>query len=213
MSCLALLLLRTPGWRQFHAGLEPRIAPSRAPFPPVNMLSLSRRTAAPRVRPCGGTTITAICICSTYGSAETEARARIPACSQRAAHPDPHPPVLSIWQLLPVSHPRSHHRLRIRLWDLPHSHDLQWSLSFRNTGGSYDETGDFDSAFCSAVLMVMAGAALGQTYSSYVTGTQIHATANHWGNSPSHHLIDTVTIAVPVAVSRASLDPFRHVRR
>jgi hypothetical protein len=58
-----------------------------------------------------------------------------------------------------------------------------------------------------AVLALGTGAARGQTYSSYVTGTQIHATANHWGNSPSHHLIDTVTIAVPLAVSRASWAP------
>ena len=56
-------------------------------------------------------------------------------------------------------------------------------------------------------LALATGVARGQTYSSYVTGTQIHATANHWGNSPSHHLIDTVTIAVPVAVSRASWTP------
>ena len=47
----------------------------------------------------------------------------------------------------------------------------------------------------------------GQTYSSYVTPTQIHATANHWGNSPSHHLIDTITITVPIAVSHASWNP------
>jgi hypothetical protein len=56
-------------------------------------------------------------------------------------------------------------------------------------------------------LATLTGVACGQAYSSYVTGTQIHATANHWGNSPSHHLIDTVTIAVPVAVSRASWTP------
>src|SRR5208282_1408786 len=58
-----------------------------------------------------------------------------------------------------------------------------------------------------ASLAVGTGAARGQTYSSYVTGTQIHSTANLWGNSLSHHLIDTVTISVPVAVSRASWTP------
>ena len=56
-------------------------------------------------------------------------------------------------------------------------------------------------------LAVGSGIARGQTYSSFVTATQIHATANHWGNSKSHLLIDTVTIAVPVAVSRASWTP------
>ncbi len=56
-------------------------------------------------------------------------------------------------------------------------------------------------------LMVGTAIARGQTYSSYVTATQIHATANHWGNSPSHHLIDTLTIKVPVAVSHASWNP------
>lgn len=55
-----------------------------------------------------------------------------------------------------------------------------------------------------ASLAVGTGIAAGQAYSSYVTGTQIHATANHWGNSLSHLLIDTVTITVPVSVSRAS---------
>ncbi|MFZ0685487.1 MAG: hypothetical protein WAM89_08070 [Terriglobales bacterium] len=63
-----------------------------------------------------------------------------------------------------------------------------------------------------ALILLLVGASLtgetgilrGQTYSSYVTATQIHATANHWGNSMSHLLIDTVTITVPVAVSRAS---------
>ncbi len=52
--------------------------------------------------------------------------------------------------------------------------------------------------------LVVSGIARGQTYSSYVTGTQIHAMANHWGNSQSHLLIDTVTITVPTTVSRAS---------
>ncbi len=55
-----------------------------------------------------------------------------------------------------------------------------------------------------ASLAVGTGIAPGQAYSSYVTGTQIHATPNHWGNSRSHLLIDTVTITVPVSVSRAS---------
>jgi hypothetical protein len=58
-----------------------------------------------------------------------------------------------------------------------------------------------------AGLAMGAGVACGQSYSSYVTGTQIHATANHWGNSPSHHLLDTVTITAPVEVSRASWNP------
>jgi hypothetical protein len=49
-----------------------------------------------------------------------------------------------------------------------------------------------------------AGIARAQAYSSYVAGTQIHATANHWGNSPNHHLLDTITITTPLPVSRAS---------
>ena len=53
--------------------------------------------------------------------------------------------------------------------------------------------------------MTIAGA---QTYSSYVAGTQVHASGNHWGNSNgTHHLLDTVTILVPVAVSSASWNP------
>ena len=66
-----------------------------------------------------------------------------------------------------------------------------------------------------ALILLLAGGSLavgtvmarGQSYSSFVTATQIHATANHWGNSKSHLLIDTVTIAAPVAVSRASWTP------
>jgi len=61
--------------------------------------------------------------------------------------------------------------------------------------------------FVGASLMVGTVITHGQTYSSYVTATQIHATANHWGNSKSHLLIDTVTITVPVAVSRVSWTP------
>jgi len=49
------------------------------------------------------------------------------------------------------------------------------------------------------------GVAGGQTYSSNVTGTQVHASGNHWGNSnTTHHLLDTVTIPVAISVSRAS---------
>ncbi len=58
-----------------------------------------------------------------------------------------------------------------------------------------------------AGLVVGTGLVHGQSYSSYVTATQVHATANHWGNSKDHHLIDTLTITVPVAVSRASWTP------
>ncbi len=53
-------------------------------------------------------------------------------------------------------------------------------------------------------LTVGTGVAPGQAYSSYVAGTQVHSAANNWGNSPNHHLLDTVTITVPVSVSRAS---------
>jgi hypothetical protein len=55
-----------------------------------------------------------------------------------------------------------------------------------------------------AGLAIGAGIASGQAYSSYVAGTQVHSAANHWGNSSTHHLLDTVTITVPVAVSQAS---------
>jgi hypothetical protein len=58
-----------------------------------------------------------------------------------------------------------------------------------------------------AVLTMGLGAARGQSYSSFVTATQIHSTNNLWGNSRSHLLIDTVTITIPVAVSRASWTP------
>jgi len=58
-----------------------------------------------------------------------------------------------------------------------------------------------------AVLAMGMATARGQSYSSFVTATQIHSTANHWGNSRSHLLIDTVTITIPVAVSRASWTP------
>jgi len=53
-------------------------------------------------------------------------------------------------------------------------------------------------------LGINAGTARAQAYSSNVTATQVHATANHWGNSKSHLLIDTVTITTPLSVSRAS---------
>ena len=57
-------------------------------------------------------------------------------------------------------------------------------------------------------LTIETSVAVGQAYSSYVAGTQVHASANHWGNSnTTHHLLDTVTIPVAISVSRASWNP------
>lgn len=67
--------------------------------------------------------------------------------------------------------------------------------------------------FALTLLLAVASLAVGtmmvhgQSYSSYVTATQVHSTANHWGNSKSHLLIDTFTIAAPITVSRASWTP------
>ncbi len=62
-----------------------------------------------------------------------------------------------------------------------------------------------------AILAAGTGSARGQTYSSYVTATQVHATANHWGNSKSHLLIDTLTVTVPGRRGARLLDARRRV--
>lgn len=58
--------------------------------------------------------------------------------------------------------------------------------------------------FALGTMLIGVPSVEAQAYSSYVSGTQIHASASLWGNSSTHHLLDTVTITVPVAVSRAS---------
>jgi hypothetical protein len=55
-------------------------------------------------------------------------------------------------------------------------------------------------------LSAGTGVAFAQAYSSYISGTQIHSAASNWGNSPTHHLLDTVTLSAPLSVSTASWD-------